>query len=95
MRLVNMLPRDGEQTGYGQIVCAKRTPLAARESIAGVLSHQGRVLGMMPHPERAMFFHQLPHWPYLAEKYKREDKLMPEKGPGIQIFENAINYFRW
>ena len=70
-------------------------PNGAIEDIAGVLSHQGRVLGMMPHPERAMFFHQLPHWPYLAEKYKREDKLMPEKGPGIQIFENAINYFRW
>jgi hypothetical protein len=35
MRAVNTLPRDGEQTGYGQMVSAKRTPLAASESMAG------------------------------------------------------------
>jgi len=70
-------------------------PNGAIEDIAGVSSHQGRVLGMMPHPERAMFFHQLPHWPYLKEKYKRKEVSIPKEGPGIQIFKNAINYFRW
>ncbi|MFA5872087.1 MAG: phosphoribosylformylglycinamidine synthase I [Parcubacteria group bacterium] len=68
-------------------------PNGSLEDIAGVLGYEGRVLGMMPHPERAMFFHQLPHWPYLKEKYKREGKPMPKDGPGIKIFQNAVKYF--
>lgn len=68
-------------------------PNGALEDIAGVLSHEGRVLGMMPHPERAMFFHHLPHWPLLKEKFKREGKKIPKFGPGLKIFQNAIKYF--
>jgi len=69
-------------------------PNGSLEDVAGVLGFDGRVLGMMPHPERAMFFHQLPHWPYLKEKYKREGKPIPEDGAGIKIFQNAVKYFR-
>jgi phosphoribosylformylglycinamidine synthase I len=68
-------------------------PNGSLEDIAGVTSYDGRVLGMMPHPERAMFFSQLPHWPYLKEKCKREKKPIPKNGPGIKIFENAVEYF--
>jgi len=69
-------------------------PNGSLENIAGVLGYGGRVLGMMPHPERVIFFHQLPHWPYLKEKYMRERKLVSKEGPGIKIFQNAVKYFK-
>ncbi|MFA6383295.1 MAG: phosphoribosylformylglycinamidine synthase I [Parcubacteria group bacterium] len=69
-------------------------PNGALEDIAGVLGAGGKILGMMPHPERAMFFTQLPNWPYLKEKYKREGKKIPIYGPGLKIFQNAVKYFQ-
>ncbi len=53
--------------------------------IAGVLAYNGRVLGMMPHPERAMFAHQSPLW--------QNNKKKQQEGAGLQIFKNAVNYF--
>jgi len=57
--------------------------------IAGVLAYNGRVLGMMPHPERAMFSHHSPLWPL----DKARGKQIKKEGAGLQIFRNAINYF--
>jgi len=78
-------------------VCAYQdlpaNPNGAMQNIAAVTAREGRVLGMMPHPERAMFFTQLPHWPYLKEKLVREGKPLPEEGPGLEIFKNAVRYF--
>jgi len=68
-------------------------PNGSLEDIAGVTSHNGRVLGLMPHPERASRFTQLPHWTLLRESYVREGKKVPKEGPGLQIFKNAVNYF--
>ncbi len=68
-------------------------PNGALEDIAGVLSPNGKVLGMMPHPERALFTSQLPNFAYLKEKARREGKKMSEHGPGFQIFHNAVKYF--
>ena len=68
-------------------------PNGSLENIAGVTSHDGRVLGLMPHPERATRFTQLPHWTNLRESYVRDGKAMPTEGPGLQIFKNAVNYF--
>ena len=68
-------------------------PNGAMENIAGVTSHNGRVLGLMPHPERAIRFTQLPHWTLLREEFKREGKSIPQEGPGLQLFRNAVNYF--
>ena len=61
-------------------------PNGSDYDIAGVLAYNGRVLGMMPHPERAMFTHQSPMW-QAQGKPKGE-------GAGLQIFKNAINYFQ-
>ncbi|MFA6050195.1 MAG: phosphoribosylformylglycinamidine synthase I [Candidatus Paceibacterota bacterium] len=69
-------------------------PNGALEDIAGVLSYNGRVLGMMPHPERALFTTQLPQFSYLKEKAKREGKKLSKQGPGFQIFKNAVGYFK-
>ncbi|MEK7509695.1 MAG: phosphoribosylformylglycinamidine synthase subunit PurQ [Patescibacteria group bacterium] len=64
-------------------------PNGAMENIAGITGYKGRVLGMMPHPERAVRFTQLPHWTYLAQGMKK----LPAEGPGIALFKNAVRYF--
>ncbi len=81
---------NGEVVKYQNLTV---NPNGALENIAGVLNHEGRVLGMMPHPERALFTMQLPQFQYLKEKAKRDGKKLPEFGPGFQIFKNAVDYF--
>ncbi len=68
-------------------------PNGAMEDIAGITGRGGRVLGLMPHPERATRFTQLPHWTLLKEEYIRAGKPLPSDGPGLQLFRNAIEYF--
>jgi phosphoribosylformylglycinamidine synthase len=72
----------------------KANPNGAMHDIAGVLGYNGRVLGLMPHPERAMFSHHRPDWQLQKEFYKRKGKKLPKEGEGFQIFKNAINYFK-
>ena len=69
-------------------------PNGSLENIAAITSYAGQVLGIMPHPERAISFTHLPHWTYLKEKYAREGSPITKAGPGIKIFQNAINYFK-
>jgi len=68
-------------------------PNGSLQNIAGITGYNGRVLGLMPHPERAVRFTQLPHWTFLREEYVRNGKQIPTEGPGLQIFKNAVNYF--
>lgn len=63
-------------------------PNGSEYDIAGVLAYNGRVLGMMPHPERGMFSHQSPLWQ--TSKNKKNIK----EGAGLQIFKNGVNYFK-
>ena len=77
----------GETTIYQDLPA---NPNGAMEDIAGVLSHDGRVLGMMPHPDRALFTTQLPHWPLLKDTARRFGAPMSEHGPGLQIFKNGV-----
>ena len=67
-------------------------PNGSLDDIVGVTANDGRVIGMMPHPERAVSFLQLPHWTYLKET-TYEDKSLPTVGPGLQLFKNAAKYF--
>lgn len=69
-------------------------PNGSLKDIAGITDESGRLLGLMPHPERAIFFHHLPNWPYLKEKLKRENKKIPQFGTGLKIFKNGVNYFK-
>ncbi|HPS59070.1 MAG TPA: phosphoribosylformylglycinamidine synthase I [Spirochaetota bacterium] len=62
--------------------------------IASVCSPDGRIMGMMPHPERGMFFTQRDDWTSLREEYRRRDEDIPEYSDGIQIFRNAVTYFK-
>ncbi len=68
-------------------------PNGSQDGIAAVLSDNGRILGMMPHPERAIYFTQLPNWTYKRETLTRAGQDLPEFGPGLKIFENAVEYF--
>ncbi|MBM3283331.1 phosphoribosylformylglycinamidine synthase subunit PurQ [Candidatus Gottesmanbacteria bacterium] len=68
-------------------------PNGSIEDIAGICDESGRILGIMPHPERAQFFYQLPNWTYIKEQYKREGRKMPYEGPGLKLFQNAIKYY--
>lgn len=68
-------------------------PNGSLEDIAGITDQTGRVFGLMPHPERATFFTQLPHWTYLKEKFIREGKEISTYGTGLKIFQNAVDYF--
>ncbi len=68
-------------------------PNGAMDDIAGVCSPDGRVLGMMPHPERAVFFTQRDDWTLVRERLSRQGKDIPESADGAVIFENAVKYF--
>ena len=68
-------------------------PNGSLENIAGITGYGGRVLGLMPHPERAVRFTQLPHWTLLKERNLRTGEPLPAEGPGLQVFKNAVGYF--
>ena len=69
-------------------------PNGSVEDIAGITSADGRVLGLMPHPERAMDFVNLYTWPLLREKMKREGVAVPAESLNMQFFRNIVEYFR-
>ena len=80
----------GEMCGYQNLT---PNPNGSTLDIAMLTSADGKILGTMPHPERAMFFTQAPNWPLLKEKLLRAGKPLPKFAPGLQIFKNAIRYF--
>jgi phosphoribosylformylglycinamidine synthase len=58
-------------------------PNGSEEDLAGVVDETGRILGLMPHPERHVLPWQHPRW--TAEGLSRE----PD---GLFIFRNAVEY---
>ncbi|MFI4910663.1 MAG: phosphoribosylformylglycinamidine synthase I [Sedimentisphaeraceae bacterium JB056] len=60
-------------------------PNGAADHIAGLCDHTGRVLGLMPHPERFVRRTQHPHWTRLPEDIEAD---------GMTIFNNAVNYIK-
>jgi phosphoribosylformylglycinamidine synthase len=59
-------------------------PNGSLANIAGLADTTGRVLGLMPHPERFLFATQHPQWTRLG---------LRGEGQGIQIFRNAVTWF--
>lgn len=68
-------------------------PNGSLDDIAAITDETGRILGLMPHPERAIFFNQLPYWSVLKEEYLRKGLKITQFGPGLKIFQNAVEYF--
>ncbi len=71
---------DGSSGGYPD------NPNGAVNDIAGITDATGRILGLMPHPERHFLFTQHPFWTRLPKK----DKL----GDGARMFANGVNYVK-
>lgn len=69
-------------------------PTGTLDNIAGLTDETGRIFGIMPHPERAIYFTNLSNWTFLKEKAQREGKKIPAYGPGLTIFQNAVDYFK-
>lgn len=68
-------------------------PNGALADIAGITSADGKVLGLMPHPERAMEFVNLYDWPAQKERLKREGKPLPIESMNMRFFHNIVAYF--
>jgi len=60
-------------------------PNGSIDDIAGICDTTGRVLGMMPHPERHVLGTQHPRW-------TREG--LKERGDGFMIFKNGVDYIK-
>jgi phosphoribosylformylglycinamidine synthase I len=60
-------------------------PNGSLDDLAGLGDPTGRILGLMPHPERFLFATQHPQW-------TRRGLTGP--GDGVRIFQNAVDYFR-
>jgi phosphoribosylformylglycinamidine synthase len=59
-------------------------PNGSQGDVAGLCDASGRVLGLMPHPERHVLPAQHPRWTRLG--------LAPE-GDGLRLFRNAVEFF--
>jgi len=69
-------------------------PNGSMGDIAGITSADGRVLGLMPHPERAMEFVNLYDWPLRRELMRRQGLTPPLESLNMQFFRNVVEYFR-
>jgi phosphoribosylformylglycinamidine synthase len=52
------------------------------------------VFGLMPHPEAFNHWTNHPDWTRYRELYRRKRRSYPVEGEGIQIFRNAVEYFK-
>ena len=75
---------DGALSGY------PHNPNGSVDNIAGICDEAGRVLGLMPHPERHLLFTQHPNW--TAQKNRADINNKP--GDGLQIIKNGVEYAR-
>jgi phosphoribosylformylglycinamidine synthase I len=71
--------KDGKEGDYPV------NPNGSMDSIAGLTDTTGRVLGLMPHPERFVRPTQHPHWSRLSSNLKPD---------GTTIFSRAVKYVR-
>jgi len=71
--------KNGRAAGY------PFNPNGSVLSIAGIADKSGRILGLMPHPERYVSCFQHPN--HTREK-------LNDAGDGLNIFKNAVDYFK-
>ncbi len=64
-------------------------PNGSQDDVAGLCDATGRVLGLMPHPERHALAIQHPQWTRRPIT-PRDD----EEGDGLAIFRNAVRFFQ-
>jgi phosphoribosylformylglycinamidine synthase len=69
---------NGEPCGY------PANPNGSHGDVAGICDATGRVLGLMPHPERHVLPTQHPRWTRRGLAYE---------GDGLPLFRNAVRFF--
>ena len=80
-RLVIRYGRAEEPNGGGAL---SDNPNGSMRNVAGACDATGRILGLMPHPERYVEGIQHPHWTRMGPA---------PVGDGLAIFQNAVDYF--
>lgn len=60
-------------------------PNGSQGDVAGLCDPTGRVLGLMPHPERHVLPTQHPRWTRLG---------LAAEGDGLRLFRNAVEFFQ-
>ncbi|MCH2127538.1 MAG: phosphoribosylformylglycinamidine synthase I [Pirellulaceae bacterium] len=73
-----------ENSQYSTSLDFPNNPNGSQANVAGMCDETGRVLGMMPHPERHLDPTHHPQWTRMDSH---------EQGDGLRLFENAIRYF--
>jgi phosphoribosylformylglycinamidine synthase len=68
----------------GTVLPFPDNPNGSLANIAGLGDASGRVLGLMPHPERFLHSTQHPQW---------TRRQLTGSGDGLKIFRNAVDYF--
>ena len=68
-------------------------PNGSTADIAAITNETGRVIAIMPHPERGMFSWQRDDYDILKDTAQREGRDLPEPSDGLAIFANAARYF--
>lgn len=70
-------------------------PNGAMGDIAAICDKSGRIMGMMPHPERAIYSISEPEFQLKKEIAKREHKEILELiESNLMIFKNAVDFFK-
>ena len=88
--ILNRLKANGQVvfqycTADGQPVGYPGNPNGSAEGITGICDPSGRILGLMPHPERYVHPTHHPRW-------TREG--LDKQPEGLKIFQNAVEYAR-
>ena len=77
--LFRYVGEDGKNCSYPD------NPNGSVEGIAGICDSSGRILGMMPHPERFIVKTQHPRWTRGG---------VAEDGDGLAIFRNGVEFVK-
>jgi phosphoribosylformylglycinamidine synthase subunit PurQ / glutaminase len=76
--VLHYVDADGKTGGYPV------NPNGSMGDVAGLCDASGRVLGLMPHPERHVLPTHHPRWTRNG---------LAEEGDGLRLFRNAVEYF--
>jgi phosphoribosylformylglycinamidine synthase I len=90
--------RPGSDTSSDELLPEPINPNGSIANIAGLCDPTGRVLGLMPHPERHLFATQHPQWTRRAVGAKSwgGGTAVVEataEGEGMPLFRNGVQYF--
>ena len=66
------------------------TPKGAPLGVAGLTNHNGRVLGVMPHPDRSYLPTHMPNW----RRTLLDDGALPTDGDGMVVFREMVRAAR-